>query len=247
MNYLRFLQDSRKMQQNNDDGGEGGGAGGDKDKPVTFSQEQLDAAIATAVKKGVADATTAIHTARDASEAGLKKNRDTLKQEKLDLQAKLQENSDSQRMQDGDVKAVTAEIEARVKAEYKEKLAEATGNVDKLQGTIDNNKINGALDAYMNDLKVKSTLREALKAQLLSENEVKLGESGGVMVGDLDVKSFMANWAKTEVSKDFILANSNSGGGGGGSRNTDSQDGKDDMMNLEGADLFDLAHEKTKK
>ena len=244
MNYLRFLQDRRLMQEAQG-GDESGGAGGDA--PPTFSRADLDAAILKAQKETTATLTASINAQRDESEAGLLKNRDTLKQEKLDLQKKMQENQDAQRMQDGDVAAVTAEIEARIKAEYKEKLAEATGNVDKLQGTIDNNKINGALDAYMNDLKVKSTLREALKAQLLSENEVKLGESGGVMVGDLDVKSFMTNWAKTDVSKDFILANGNSGGGGGGSRTTDSQDGKDDMMDLEGEDLFELAHEQTKK
>lgn len=245
MSYLRFLQDTRKMQENKGDGGDGGGGGDDgkKTEPKPLTQADVDAAVTKAVTEAIAKN----NTKRDADEAGLKKNRDTLKQEKLDLQAKMLENTNAQRMQDGDVKAVTAEIETRIKAEYKDRLTEAQGNIDKLQGTIDNSTINGALDAHMNDLKVKSTLQEALKAQLLSENEVKLNDSGAVLVGDLDVKTFMANWAKTDVSKDFILANSNSGGGGGGSTNTDNHGGKVDMMDLEGADLFDLAHEKTKK
>jgi len=241
--YLRSLQQARLMDEAKG-GDESGGAGGTllKDPPA-ITQADVDAAVT----KAVTDAIAANNTKRDEAEAGLKKNRDTLKQEKLDLQAKMLENTNAQRMQDGDVAAVTAEIEARIKDEYKDRLAEATANVDKLQGTIDNNTINGALDAQMNDLKVKSTLQEALKAQLLSENEVKLGESGGVLVGDLDIKTFMTDWAKTDVSRDFILANSNSGGGGGGSRNTNSQNSETDMMDLEGTDLFDLAHEQTKK
>ncbi len=206
---------------------------------VTYSAESQQAAIDAAV----AAALTTNNAVRDKNEQGLVQNRDSLLEEGRNLKNKLQQNADDQRLLETDAATLRTEIEARLKGEYSEQLAEKQTALDNLQNTMNNKTMNGALDAAINDLKVKSTLRNALKAELLTENKITLADDGTVKIGDQDINTFMTEWSKTDKSKDFILAEPSAGGGSNGSGLNTTHTGKIDLHKTSGTDLFARARE----
>ena len=191
----------------------------------------------------MAAALTTNNAVRDKNEQGLVQNRDSLLEEGRNLKNKLQQNADDQRLLETDAATLRTEIEARLKGEYSEQLAEKQTALDNLQNTMNNKTMNGALDAAINDLKVKSTLRNALKAELLTENKITLADDGTVKIGDQDINTFMTEWSKTDKSKDFILAEPSAGGGSNGSGLNTTHTGKIDLHKTSGTDLFARARE----
>jgi len=209
---------------------------------IVYSAESQQAAI----EKAVADAIAANNTKRDEQEQGLKQNRDSLLAQGRELKDKLQANEDeltNQRLNETNVAEIRSEIETKLRGEYDTQLSDQKIALDNLQKTMDNKTINSALDAHLNDLKVKSTLRNALKAVILAENKISLTD-GNVMIGDQDASSYMTAWSKSDKSKDFILAEPSTGGGSNGS-NTSAVETVD-FSSLSGTDAFMHACEAKK-
>lgn len=210
---------------------------------IVYTAESQQAAI----EKAVADAIAANNTKRDAQEQGLKQNRDSLLAQGRELKDKLQANEDeltNQRLNETNVAEIRSEIETKLREEYDTQLSEQKNALDNLQKTMDTKTINSALDAQLNDLKVKSTLRNALKAELLTENKISLID-GEVMIQDQDVASFMTTWSKSDKSKDFILAEPSSGGGSSGSNTSATK--SVDLNSVSGTDAFMSAIEAKSK
>jgi hypothetical protein len=233
MNFLRHLQNSRLMNEMNEDGVDGGGAA--ESNPESFSKDQLDEAVAKAVEA----ATNKMKQDWDADVQGLKKNRDDLKNEKLDLQKKMKDNELNQRLLDADerdLEKIRTEITESIKSQYEEQLTSTKTELDNLKDSLNTKTIHAALDAKLNDLKVKSSLRNALKAEILLENKpVVLDDK--VVLGETSLDDFFTEWQKSDRSKDFIVASRNSGGGstGAGGQGHSSEI---DLLQLGGADMF---------
>ena len=210
---------------------------------IVYTAESQQAAI----EKAVADAIAANNTKRDAQEQGLKQNRDSLLAQGRELKDKLQANEDeltNRRLNETNVAEIRSEIETKLREEYDTQLSEQKNALDNLQKTMGTKTINSALDAQLNDLKVKSTLRNALKAELLTENKISLID-GEVMIQDQDVASFMTTWSKSDKSKDFILAEPSSGGGSSGSNTSATK--SVDLNSVSGTDAFMSAIEAKSK
>lgn len=236
MGYLRHLQCTRLMNQADDGtGGGGAGGGGSDDTPESFTKEQVEAMISSAVEKN----STKLKEEWAADVAGLKQNRDDLKNEKLAAQQRLKDIELKQKLADADEKdleKIRAEITETIKTEYEEQLTSTKTELDNLKISLDNKTINAALDAKLNDLKVKSTLRNALKAEILLENKPAIAD-GNVMLGETSLDDYFTAWQKSDRSKDFIVANPSSGGGSTGSGGS-GQSTEVDLTKLGGKNLF---------
>lgn len=237
MNYLRYLQNSRMMNESAE-GEDAGGAtseAGKQETPETFTPEQVQEMIS----KKVAEAQAEIKKKWEEDVKGLKDNRDALKDEKVAAQQKLKDIELRQKLVDADEKdleKIRQEIRDNLKNQYDEQLNSTKAELDNLKKTLDNKTIHSALDAKLNDLKVKSTLRNALKAEILFENKPAIVDDK-VVIGDTPIDDFFSEWQKSERSKDFIVAVPSSGGGSAGS-GASGHSHEVDLTQLSGKHLF---------
>lgn len=199
--------------------------------PATFTQAQVDELLAkkeTEIKKQWTD-----------DVAGLKTNFNKLKEKEIRIKQQLRENELQQSVARGDqqaIKTLEDRIRGEMKAEYEETISTQQTKLDNLQKTLDNNNINTVLGTCLSDLKVKSDLGNALKAEILLENEVAV-QDGQVSINGKPVTDFFAEWQKSERSKAFIVAEPSSGGGSSGSYGV-APDAKADLFKMQGASMF---------
>ena len=202
---------------------------------TTFTQAEVDALMQTKIEEAVSK----VNTDWENEVKGLKQNRDDLKTEKLQAQQKLKDIALKQQLLDADEKdleKIRAEITKSVEAKYAEQINSTKAELDNLKVSLDNKTINTALDAKLNDLKVKSTLRNALKSEILLGNKPVI-QDGQVMLGEKSLTDYFTEWQKSDGSKDFIVANPSSGGGSSGSGGK-GHSVEVDLTKLGGEDLF---------
>jgi len=236
MNYLRQLQFARLMNaaETEDGAGPATPPEGDPKPPESFTPEQVKLMVEEAVGKVKSD--------WEADVQGLKKNRDDLKQEKIDLAKKMANNATQQQLLDADERdlaKIQGKIRSEIKDEYEAKIKSTSEELDNLKKTLDNKTINGALDAQLNDLKVKSSLRNALKAEILLGNKAAVVD-GQVLLGETPLQDFFSEWQKTDSANDFIVADPSSGGGSSGSAGSQPS-GAVNLLNMSGHEAMKYA------
>jgi len=247
MGYLKWLQDTRIM---NEEGGDTGtGSGGAPSAAPTFTSEQ-QAAINAQVAAAVTQAVDATNAKRDAGEAGLKKNRDEILAQKKQLTQDLIDKDLSLQMLDGDVEGVRNQITAELQGVYDEKVNELQSTLDKTIMAGDNEFTDNLLDKYLTDLMVKSSYQSDMKTGLLSRAKIEKAEDGSrsLIIEGKPAAEYFSEWSKSEVAKDFVVAPSSSGGGGLGSSVTNGSASTFELLqNRDGADLISAAMELDNK
>ena len=216
MHYLRFLQDSRKMNAASNEGGSEGAppatppAKADP-PPAGISPEQMQAAIDKAVASN--------NATRDQQEAGLKKNKEDLHAEKKLLEQQMKDNADALRMQSGDVKSVTAEISTRLTGEFQEKFAEQQKEIAKFKTEKHNNTIEAFVNEIVELSNIKPAFRNGRKLEIMAGHEIKQDESGNLTIDGRNPKEFVSNWLETSKHvNDLVLAPASNGGGAAGAK-----------------------------
>lgn len=241
MNYLKWLQDKRLMNEAGDGSDSGGGAppAAKQDPPAsaTFTQEQVQNLIDQALAKNTAQ----LEEKFNQSLSGIKKNRDEILTEKKQLQQKMRENELAQQMIDGDVEGARKEIRADLEAEYAEREKNYQEQLAKFTSQSDNDFRERELNSHLNDLRVKSVLRDDLMASLTQKSSIEKDNDGNrrLVIDGKPVKDYFEEWAKSDKAEHYVVANPSSGGGGQGSGTTSgAQSSFEQLEKFEGADLI---------
>lgn len=262
MSYLRFLQNSRLMNEAGQ--GEGGAPASTVTpssisstsaqshtpaapaSPAPITQEAMQAAIKTAVDTAL----LANNAKRDEAEIGLKKNKEVLLTEKKALEKRLKDNADAIRMKAGDVGEVTREIEARVKGEYSEKLSDAEKQIEIFKTEKHNNTIEAFVDGIVDSCNIKPAFRNARKLEILHGNKIDTDESGNITIDGRNQQEFVKDWLENGQNvNDYVLAPTSNGGGANGAKGNAGATGHAETLStLQGAALMAAAskmvHEK---
>lgn len=244
MGYLRLLQLSRLMDEAND--GTGGDAGGGappaakppEEKPPAAPTADVQAMIDAAVSKAV----TANNATRDEKEAGLKKNKEELHGELKELQKKTKEKEDAIRMKEGNVEEVTAEINARVEGEYKEKLAEQSTAIENYKNEAHTKDVEAFVNEIVNQSNIKPAFKRARKLEIMADSKFGTDESGNMTIDGRNQQEFVKNWQENGQNvNDYVLAPQSNGGGAQGGKNDAGASGHAQVLESTTGNLFTAA------
>lgn len=107
----------------------------------------------------------------------------------------------------------------------KSKLSDYEKQLDSVKKEAQKDKIDRELRSAVSDAKISRQHEKAILALLKSENDIKVDDvDANVKVGEKSIKDFVAEWAQTDIGKNYVSAPDNSGGGAGGSSKATPQD-----------------------
>ena len=251
MNYLRFLQDTRKM---NEAGSEVGDAGGGPENPPAKKAAPAPAAgitpeIQAMIDAAVGKAVSANDARRDTAEAGLKKNKEELHAEKKALQQQLKDNENRIRMKEGNVEDVTKEIKAQLTTEYAEKFADHEKQIANFQTEKHNNTIEAFVDDIVDQSNIKPAFKRARKLEIMADSKIVTDESGKLTIDGRNPKEFVSNWLENgQHVNDYVLAPTSNGGGAKGAKgNAGAGTHAQALEKHRGGNLFAVAAELVNK
>ncbi len=180
-----------------------------------LTDPEVKKAIKEAVDAAVEEATAGLTEKNKELLAKLKKAQKDATIDPADHAALQQELSDTQaKLAEAQKLAKTAQAEA----EKSKKAHEAESKVT--HQLLVKNGLTSALVAA----KVKPELMKAAEAMLSGQVQIIAdGENRVAKVGDKALADFVADWAKSDEGKHFVLAPSNGGGGGQGGGNGGAQ------------------------
>ena len=219
MSYLKQLQNARFMQEQQQEGGDAGTKAPDKKPdpaPTAFTQAQVTE-IAT---KAAADAVAANNLERDKKEAGLKQTKEDMHEQLKKIRQQEQDTLDSISMKDGNVAEVKKEIEARIKAEYAQKLTESKNQIE----TFEKEKHTKTIESFADELNelanIKQAFRKGRKLEILAEHDIKIdSETGNITIDGRNQQEFVNDWLENGQNvNDLVLAPQSNGGGAQGGK-----------------------------
>lgn len=182
----------------NGDGGDGSGGGGGDDKDKAF-------AALTAKNAELLDELKKVRAKQREFEAA---EADRAKAKADAEEAAARQKGDFEKIENG----------------YKEKLSKAEGDGFLWKSRYEALVIDRGLDEALTGAKVNPALAKAAHALIKAEHGVELSEDGKASINGKPLADFVADWAKTDTGKAFVM-NGNSGGGAGGSGNGNTSDG----------------------
>lgn len=182
----------------NGDGGDGSGGGGGEDP---------DKAVAALAKKNA--------ELLNEKKALAEKLR-TFEAEKADREKAAADAEEAAARQKGDFE--------KIETGYKDKLSKAEGEGFLWKSKYEALVIDRGLDEALSGAKVNPALAKAAHALIKAEHGVELDDQGRATITGKPLADFVADWAKTDTGKAFVM-NGNSGGGAGGSGNGGNGDG----------------------
>jgi hypothetical protein len=145
---------------------------------------------------------------------------------------------------DKDREAEIKRIREKLEGQHAKALEEKDERIQSLTGHVEQREIDQAISDALADAEIIPQTREAVKALLKGRGPKVVWEDGdprGVFTGELgdeiDVKTYVAAWAKTDEAKPFLPASGNQGSGSGNGRGPGGGHGqsnpwKNDTRNL---------------
>lgn len=217
----------------------------------TFSQDQLNEAIQKAIQ--------ATNTARDAQEAGLRKNKDEIlaeskqKSSSLDelrdqLKVAEQQRLDKERellIKEGDIESVTNQVKDQLKGEYETMLTDQKQLIEGLQKQAYEDKTTGLLGELANSLDIGNDYREMflnnLKYQGVKHEDGKLTQ-----IGDESADVYLNRFKESDLFKGIVVPPRSSGGGALGGGGDSEVNLHKQMMDLPAEERLEFARKNQK-
>ena len=204
---------------------------------MSFTQEDLDAAIAKAVSD--------TNATRDVAEEGLKSNRDAILAEKTKGQAdyaayKLQKEADEEAvrqkalMERKNFEEIENDIKKTVESKHTLELKELQDANQALVSTAYNNTTSNLLGSFVKELRVSAVHAPAVKALLSQE---QLAHVDGILtIGGQATSEWQTTFLASEYGQSVIVPPESTGGGAvGGSKGGKSSTAHERVVALAGS------------